>query len=104
MSDRNVLTLVLQVKEYDRLIFDLSWVLRPGGLITVCELENHVFEVEYPPYETVTYRTFPCTAREIDFIRGAIVNQGIGLSVIHKIDEWLHLSSPFWAETAKKYG
>ena len=104
MRDRNVLTLVLQVKGYDRLIFDLSRVLRPGGLTTVCELENHVFEVDHPPYETVAYQTFPCTARAIDFIRGAITDQGIDLSAIHKIDEWLQLGSLFWAETAKKYG
>ncbi|KAF8598269.1 S-adenosyl-L-methionine-dependent methyltransferase [Ceratobasidium sp. AG-I] len=94
----------LAVKEYDRLIFDLSRVVRPGGLIAVCELENHVFEVDHPPYETVAYQTFPCTARAIDYIRAAITDQGIDLSAIHKIVEWLQPSSQFWAETAEKYG
>ncbi|KAF8600157.1 S-adenosyl-L-methionine-dependent methyltransferase [Ceratobasidium sp. AG-I] len=93
----------LAVKEYDRLIFDLHRVLRSGGLITVCEVENLLFEVDQPPYNTPAYQSVPNTARAIDFVRTAVTNQGIDINAIYHVHEWLEPNSRFWTETAEKY-
>ncbi|KAF8600156.1 hypothetical protein BDV93DRAFT_608830 [Ceratobasidium sp. AG-I] len=93
----------LAVKEYDRLIFDLHRVLRPGGLITVCEVEGRMYEVDQPPYDTPAYRTFPNNCRACDIFRTAATNQGIDLDALHRVHEWLQPNSRFWAETAAKY-
>jgi ubiquinone/menaquinone biosynthesis C-methylase UbiE len=93
-----------QVKEYDRLIFDLHRVLKPGGLITVCEVENHCYEAE-PPFETPAYlQTMPMAAEAIKVLRAAITKQGININAVHHISEWLRPGSPFWIQTAEAYG
>ncbi|KAF8600158.1 S-adenosyl-L-methionine-dependent methyltransferase [Ceratobasidium sp. AG-I] len=94
----------LAVKEYDRLIFDLHRVLRPGGLITVCEVENQMYEVDRPPYNTPAYHTFPNNCRASDIFRASATSQGIDFNAIHQVHKWLEPNSQFWAETAKKYG
>ncbi|CEL58662.1 hypothetical protein RSOLAG1IB_08725 [Rhizoctonia solani AG-1 IB] len=94
----------LHVKEYDRLIFDLHRVLKPGGLITVCEVENHCYEAE-PPFETPAYlQTMPVAAEAIKVLRAAITKQGININAVHHISEWLRPGSPFWIQTAEAYG
>lgn len=93
----------LHVKEYDRLIFDLHRVLRPGGLITICEVENYIFEADQPPYNTIAYRTAPNAALGVDAIRTAVRHQGIDIDAVYHLDEWLQPDSPFWAKTAEKY-
>ncbi|QRW24041.1 hypothetical protein RhiXN_10365 [Rhizoctonia solani] len=91
------------VKEYDRLIFDLHRVLKPGGLITICEVENQCYEAE-PPFNMHAYvRTMPVAAEAILVLRAAIMKQGINLNAIHHIEEWLHPNSSFWGQTAKTY-
>ncbi|KAF8750913.1 Methyltransferase domain [Rhizoctonia solani] len=67
-----------QVKEYDRLIFDLHRVLKPGGLITICEVENQCYEAE-PPFNMHAYvRTMPVAAEAIHMppSRAKIASQG----------------------------
>ncbi|KAF8712354.1 Methyltransferase domain, partial [Rhizoctonia solani] len=92
-----------QVKEYDRLIFDLHRVLKPGGLITICEVENQCYEAE-PPFNMHAYvRTMPVAAEAIQVLRAAIMKQGINLNAIHHIEEWLRPNSSFWGQTAKTY-
>ncbi|KAJ1300486.1 hypothetical protein OPQ81_005300 [Rhizoctonia solani] len=93
----------LHVKEYDRLIFDLHRVLKPGGLITICEVENQIYEAE-PPFDRRAYvHTAPLAAQAVDILRGAITKQGVDLNAINHFHEWLRPNSPFWAQTAKKY-
>ena len=103
LSPAKYLTLLFQVKEYDRLIFDLHRILRPGGLITICEIENLIYEADQPPYNTVAYRSIPINCRGIDVTRASITKQGIDLDAIHQIDQWLQPNSQFWTETAEKY-
>ena len=78
-------------------------MLRPGGLITVCEVENLLFEVDQPPYNTPAYKTVPNTSRAIDLVRAAVAQQGIDINAIYHVHEWLEPNSPFWTETAEKY-
>jgi ubiquinone/menaquinone biosynthesis C-methylase UbiE len=93
----------MQVKEYDRLIFDLHRVLKPGGLITICEVENQCYEAE-PPFNTHAYlQTMPAAAEAIKVLRAAVTKQGVDINAIHHIDEWLQPNSPFWTHTAKAY-
>ncbi|CAE6516930.1 unnamed protein product [Rhizoctonia solani] len=93
----------LHVKEYDHLIFDLHRVLKPGGLITICEVENQMFEAE-PPFNTRGYiHTVPDAARALDILRAASSKQGVDFDSLHHIHEWLRPNSPFWTRTAKKY-
>ncbi|KAF8600154.1 S-adenosyl-L-methionine-dependent methyltransferase [Ceratobasidium sp. AG-I] len=93
----------LAVKEYDRLIYDLHRVLRPGGLITVCEVDNRLFEVDHPPYDTTAYKTLPHLSRGLDLVRASVENQGIDINAVHRMHEWLQPGSSFWMETAEKY-
>ncbi|KEP47442.1 methyltransferase domain protein [Rhizoctonia solani 123E] len=93
----------LHVKEYDRLIFDLHRVLRPGGLVTICEVENYLFEADQPPYDSVAYRTLPVLSKGLDIIRAAIQKQGVDLSAVYQISDWLQPNSPFWTQTGLKY-
>lgn len=96
---------MLHVKEYDRLIFDLHRVLKPGGLITICEIENQVFEADQPPYTTPAYRTtVPAAARVLELFRAAATDQGADPDAIHHVHRWLQPDSSFWTETAEKYG
>ena len=97
------MTVLLQVKEYDRLIYDLHRVLRPGGLITVCEVDNRLFEVDQPPYETTAYKTLPHLSRGLDLVRASVASQGIDIEAVHRMHEWLQRGSPFWIKTAEKY-
>ncbi|KAB5592295.1 Methyltransferase domain containing protein [Ceratobasidium theobromae] len=99
----NLCEFLTQVKEYDRLIFDLHRVLKPGGLVTICEVENNIFEVDQPPYDTIAYRTAPSMLRGLDAMRTAVTYQGIDIDAIYRLDEWLQPDSTFWAETAEKY-
>ncbi|CAE6416058.1 unnamed protein product, partial [Rhizoctonia solani] len=93
----------LHVKEYDRLIFDLHRVLKPGGLITICEVENQCYEAE-PPFNTYAYlRTMPVAAEAIKVLKAAVIKQGIDIDAIHRIDGWLQPNSQFWAQTARAY-
>ncbi|KAG8743788.1 hypothetical protein FRC10_011417 [Ceratobasidium sp. 414] len=94
----------LAVKEYDRLIFDLHRVLRPGGFITICEVENRLYEVDEPPYNTFAYKSFPNVCYAIDLLREAITAQGVDLDAIYHIGEWLKPNSDFWRRTGEKYG
>lgn len=94
----------LHVKEYDRLIFDLHRVLKPGGLVTICEVENRIFEADQPPYDTLAHRTTaPDAARVAELMRAAVTRQGVDLSAIYHLHQWLLPNSPFWTGTAKKY-
>ncbi|KAH7335826.1 S-adenosyl-L-methionine-dependent methyltransferase [Rhizoctonia solani] len=93
----------IHVKEYDRLIFDLHRVLRPGGLITICEVENNLFDIDSPPYDTLAHRAIPGVCKGLHFVRAAIQKQGIDLSAVHHIPDWLSPNSPFWAQTGQKY-
>ncbi|QRV97122.1 methyltransferase domain protein [Ceratobasidium sp. AG-Ba] len=79
----------LAVKEYDRLLFDLHRVLRPGGLISICEVDSRLYEVDSPPYTTPISTCLPNLARGIDLIRRGIVNQGIDLEAIYRVGEWM---------------
>ncbi|KAG9114899.1 hypothetical protein FRC07_007605 [Ceratobasidium sp. 392] len=94
----------LIVKEYDRLIFDLHRVLRPGGLITVCEVENFLYEVDDPPYNTIAYKSLPNLCYGVDLVRAAIAAQGIDLDAVYRIGDWLKPNSDFWRRTGEKYG
>ncbi|CAE6516933.1 unnamed protein product [Rhizoctonia solani] len=100
ISCRHVQT---HVKEYDRLVFDLHRVLRPGGLINICEVENYLFETDGPPYDTVAYRTLPALSKGLEFVRAAMQKQGIDLSAVHHIPDWLRPNSSFWTQTGLKY-
>ncbi|KAG8701072.1 hypothetical protein FRC09_005575 [Ceratobasidium sp. 395] len=95
--------LQLIVKEYDRLIFDLHRVLRPGGLISVCEVENFLFEVDEPPYNTIAYKSLPNVCYGVDLVRAAITAQGIDLDAVYRIGDWLRPNSEFWRRTGEKY-
>ncbi|KAB5592294.1 hypothetical protein CTheo_4281 [Ceratobasidium theobromae] len=92
------------VKEYDRLIFDLHRVLKPGGLITICEVENQVYDADQPLYDIPAYQTFPDAARALQVLRIAAEKQGIDIDAIHHFHEWIQPNSPFWTHTAEKYG
>ncbi|KAG8706241.1 hypothetical protein FRC08_001181 [Ceratobasidium sp. 394] len=94
----------LAVKEYDRLIFDLHRVLRPGGLITICEVENCLYEVDEPPYTTRADRSFPNVVYGIELMRAAITDQGVDLDAIYHVGDWLRPNSDFWRRTGEKYG
>ncbi|CAE6524911.1 unnamed protein product [Rhizoctonia solani] len=94
----------LHVKEYDRLIFDLHRVLKPGGLITICEVENQMYEAEPPFIKRAYLHVAPAAAKAIDVLRAAITKQGVDLDAIEHLHEWLQPNSPFWTQTAKKYG
>jgi hypothetical protein len=85
-------------------MFDLQRVLRPGGFITICEVENILYEVDEPPYNTPAYQTFPNNLSASSLFRAAATNQGVDFEAIHHVHEWLEPSSPFWAKTAEKYG
>ncbi|CAE6480937.1 unnamed protein product [Rhizoctonia solani] len=93
----------IHVKEYDRLIFDLHRVLRPGGLVTICEVENNLFDIDSPPYDTLAYRTMPSVCKALEFVRAAIQKQGIDLSAVYHIPDWLQPNSHFWTQTGQKY-
>jgi hypothetical protein len=77
--------------------------LKPGGLITICEVENQIYEADHPPYTTLAYRTAPLAARALRALRTATANQGIDIDAVHHIQEWLQPRSLFWAQTAEKY-
>ncbi|CAE6516935.1 unnamed protein product [Rhizoctonia solani] len=94
----------LHVKEFDRLIFDLHRVLKPGGLITICEVENYIFEADQPPYTTICHRTAPNVARGVSAIRAAVYHQGVDIDCIYELETWLQPKSYFWTRTAEKYG
>ncbi|CUA71324.1 hypothetical protein RSOLAG22IIIB_09506 [Rhizoctonia solani] len=100
ISCRHVQT---HVRDYDRLIFDLHRVLRPGGLVTICEVENYLFEVDQAPYDTIAYRTLPALSKGLDIIRAAIQEQGVDLSAVYQIPDWLRPGSSFWTQTGLKY-
>ncbi|CAE7157503.1 unnamed protein product [Rhizoctonia solani] len=93
----------VHVKEYDRLIFDLHRVLRPGGLVTICEVENFLFEVDQPPYDTIAYRALPALSKGLEIVRAAIQEQGVDLSAVYQIPDWLRPNSSFWTQTGLKY-
>ncbi|KAG9101158.1 hypothetical protein FS749_009877 [Ceratobasidium sp. UAMH 11750] len=93
----------LAVKEYDRLIFDLHRVLRPGGLVTICEVGSRLYEVDEPPYNTFLHKSMPNLRYGIDLIQAAITAQGIDLDAIHNIGDWLRPNSDFWRRTGEKY-
>ncbi|CUA71323.1 hypothetical protein RSOLAG22IIIB_09505 [Rhizoctonia solani] len=93
----------LHVKEYDRLVFDLHRVLKPGGLITICEVENQIYEAE-PPFNKQAYRRIvPAAAKATNVLRAAITKQGVDLVATETFHEWLQPNAPFWTQTAKKY-
>ncbi|KAH7335825.1 S-adenosyl-L-methionine-dependent methyltransferase [Rhizoctonia solani] len=93
----------LHVKEYDRLIFDLHRVLKPGGLITICEVENQMYEA-VPPFTMRGFvRTVPGAAQALDVLRRAAIKQGVDLDAVNYFHEWLRPNSSFWMQTAKKY-
>ncbi|CAE6465219.1 unnamed protein product [Rhizoctonia solani] len=93
----------LHVKEYDRLIFDLHRVLKPEGLITICEVENQMYEA-VPPFNTRGFvRTVPGAAQALDVLRRAAIKQGVDLDAVNHFHEWLRPNSSFWMQTAKKY-
>ncbi|QRV97131.1 methyltransferase domain protein [Ceratobasidium sp. AG-Ba] len=93
----------LAVKEYDRLLFDLHRVLRPGGLLTVCEVENYLFEVDNPPYTTLAYKSIPSLCHGINLVRTAVTNQGIDLDAIYRVGEWMRPGSDWWRRVGEKY-
>ncbi|KAG8766942.1 hypothetical protein FRC12_006559 [Ceratobasidium sp. 428] len=93
----------LAVKEYDRLIFDLHRVLRPGGLLSVCEVGHYLYEVDEPPYNT-PIKSLPNLARGGDLLRAAVRAQGIDLDAIYQIGDWMRPNSVFWKRTGEKYG
>ncbi|QRV82923.1 methyltransferase domain protein [Ceratobasidium sp. AG-Ba] len=93
----------LAVKEYDRLLFDLHRVLRPGGLISICEVDSRLYEVDGPPYTTPISTCLPNLARGIDLIRRGIVNQGIDLEAIYRVGEWMRPGSEWWKRVGEKY-
>ncbi|KAH7335827.1 S-adenosyl-L-methionine-dependent methyltransferase [Rhizoctonia solani] len=86
----------LHVKDFDRLVFDLHRVLKPEGLITICEVENYVFEVDEPPYNNICHSTAPNVARGVEAVRGDI-------DCIYELETWLQPKSYFWTRTADKY-
>ncbi|KAJ1300476.1 hypothetical protein OPQ81_005290 [Rhizoctonia solani] len=93
----------LHVKDFDRLVFDLHRVLKPGGLVTICEVENYVFEVDEPPYNNICYHTAPNVARGVDALRAAVHYQGVDIDCVYELETWLQPNSHFWAKTAEKY-
>ncbi|QRW11681.1 methyltransferase domain protein [Ceratobasidium sp. AG-Ba] len=93
----------LAVKEYDRLLFDLHRVLRPGGLLCVAEVENHLFEVDHPPYNTFATKSFPKSCIGTQFMRDAITNQGVDLNAIYHIGDWMRPGSVWWKRMGDKY-
>ncbi|CAE6416121.1 unnamed protein product [Rhizoctonia solani] len=100
VSCRHVQT---HVKEYDRLIFDLYRVLRPGGLVSICEVENYLYETDQPPYDTPAYSTQPNLSKGLELVRAAIQKQGVDLSAIYRIPDWISPNSEFWTQTGAKY-
>ncbi|QRW11677.1 methyltransferase domain protein [Ceratobasidium sp. AG-Ba] len=78
----------LAVKEYDRLLFDLHRVLRPGGLLCIAEVENYLFEVDHPPYTTIAFKSFP---------------NGVDLDAIYHVGDWMRPGSEWWRRTGQKY-
>ncbi|QRV82932.1 methyltransferase domain protein [Ceratobasidium sp. AG-Ba] len=93
----------LAVKEYDRLLFDLHRVLKPGGLICIAEVENCIFEVDNPPYTTMPVEKFPSVCRGITFMHNAIRNQGIDIDAIFSIGQWMRPGSEWWRRVGEKY-
>ncbi|CEL58663.1 hypothetical protein RSOLAG1IB_08726 [Rhizoctonia solani AG-1 IB] len=91
------------VKEYDRLIFDLYRVLRPGGLVSICEVENYLYETDQPPYDNLAYHTQPDLCKGLELIRAAIQKQGVDLSTVYQIPDWLSPNSEFWTQMGAKY-
>ncbi|CAE6437076.1 hypothetical protein BN14_06927 [Rhizoctonia solani AG-1 IB] len=100
VSCRHVQT---HVKEYDRLIFDLYRVLRPGGLVSICEVENYLYETDQPPYDNLAYHTQPDLCKGLELIRAAIQKQGVDLSTVYQIPDWLSPNSEFWTQMGAKY-
>ncbi|KAG8743787.1 hypothetical protein FRC10_011416 [Ceratobasidium sp. 414] len=94
----------LAVKEYDRLIFDLHRVLRPGGLVTICEVGSRVYEVDEPPYNNFLYKSMPNLRYGVDLIQAAITAQGIDLDATYCVGDWLRPNSDFWRRTGEKHG
>ncbi|CAE6507572.1 unnamed protein product [Rhizoctonia solani] len=94
----------LHVKDFDRLVFDLHRVLKPGGLVTICEVENYIFEVDESPYSNICCRTAPNVARGVDAIRAAVNYQGVDIDCIYELETWLQPKSYFWTKTGDKYG
>ncbi|KAG9124157.1 hypothetical protein FRC07_012629 [Ceratobasidium sp. 392] len=92
----------LAVKEYDRLVFDLHRVLRPGGLLCICEVGHRLYEVDNPPYNT-PFKSLPCLAYGGEVLRSAIAAQGIDIMAIDHIGDWLRPKSEFWRRTGEKY-
>ncbi|CAE7233974.1 unnamed protein product [Rhizoctonia solani] len=93
----------LHVKDFDRLVFDSHRVLKPGGLITICEVENYIFEVDEPPYNNTCNRTAPNVARGVEVLRAAVHHQGVDIDCIYELETWLQPKSYFWTKTADKY-
>jgi hypothetical protein len=63
-----------------------------------------MYEVDEPPYTTRAYQTFPNNLRALTLFRAAATNQGVDFEAIHHVHEWLEPNSPFWTQTAEKYG
>ncbi|QRW24042.1 methyltransferase domain protein [Rhizoctonia solani] len=99
ISCRHVQT---HVKEYDRLVFDLYRVLRPG-LVSICEVENYLYETDQPPYNNLAYRAHPELCKGLDLVRVAMEKQGVDLSAIYQIPDWLRPNSEFWTQMGVKY-
>ncbi|QRV82929.1 methyltransferase domain protein [Ceratobasidium sp. AG-Ba] len=93
----------LAVKEYDRLLFDLHRVLRPGGLLCIAEVENYLFEVDNPPYTTIAFKSFPNVCHGIRIVRNSITNQGVDLEAIYHVGDWMRPGSEWWRRTGQKY-
>ncbi|QRV82930.1 methyltransferase domain protein [Ceratobasidium sp. AG-Ba] len=96
-------TVQVAMKEYDRLLFDLHRVLRPGGLLCIGEIEHRLYEVDQPPYTTLATKSFPHVCRGIEFMRKAITNQGVDLEAIHRIGDWMRPGSQWWKRTGERY-
>ena len=89
------MTLSLQIKDYHRLVDQLAYVVRPGGLIDLCEYDFQTYDIEGNVIEVENSDSPPSWAKWLFHLRTAFGHQGRDIYAARDLLYWMEHNSAF---------
>lgn len=90
-----MVTFFLQVRDYHLLIDQLARVVRPGGLIDLCEYDFRAYDVHGNVMPVEDSDSPPWWAKWLSHLRGAVDRQGGDIHAAEKLLLWVQGNSAF---------